>query len=144
MKLILAQPAYGAIQKDVLRHKDSETGGILLKKRIDGELIIPMTILGGPNSHRSWGGFSPDSDYQQQNLNFLFQRFGLDYSGDWHRHPGQYDRPSHTDWKQARQIVTDEAWNKLEAVFPIVVLNNCHIRTSTKESLVIPSDPRLR
>jgi integrative and conjugative element protein (TIGR02256 family) len=127
-RLVIAERAYRAAVDEVLAHRESETGGILVGRKVAGDFVVPFVVGGGPGAERSWGGFAPDNAWQQEFLDFLFQRFGLDYLGDFHRHPGWFDRPSRTDWKTARRIVSDVAWGKPEALFPIAIIEKDRVR----------------
>jgi integrative and conjugative element protein (TIGR02256 family) len=127
-RLVIAERAYRAVMDECLAHRESETGGILVGRKVAGDFVVPFVVGGGPGAERSWGGFAPDSAWQQEFLDFLFKRFDLDYLGDFHRHPGRFDRPSRTDWKTARRIVSDVAWGKPEALFPIAVIEKDRVR----------------
>jgi hypothetical protein len=102
-------------------------------------------------------GFAPDAPWQQALLDLAFRRFDVDYVGDWHRHVGSNDHPSATDYRTAARIVTSKAWNKSEAVFPIVVVRDgrvamraYRITRAQREFVEIPievvpdTDPRIR
>jgi hypothetical protein len=89
---------------------------------------VPFSIAAGPGAKQSPVRFSPDFEWQQTFLNFLFSRFGVDYLGDWHRHPGLFDRPSAYDLRTARHIVTDAGWNVRQALFPIAVIEGGEVR----------------
>lgn len=52
----------------------------------------------------------------------------VDYVGDWHKHPARFDMPSEQDRETARQIVTDASWDRIEAVFPIAIVDGTRIR----------------
>ncbi|MDM7913880.1 MAG: Mov34/MPN/PAD-1 family protein [Candidatus Eisenbacteria bacterium] len=120
--LVLSERAYSMVRADCLKHAQTETGGLLLGRKLGADFVVPFTVSAGPEADRSLAGFAPDSGFQQAHLDFLFTRFAVDYLGDWHRHPGRYDRPSAHDRKTARHIVTDPEWSKPEAVFPIAII----------------------
>jgi integrative and conjugative element protein (TIGR02256 family) len=156
-KLILAQKAHEAAVRECLHHANKETGGILVGRKVGEDFVVPFVIAGGPKAHRSRGGFSPDSGWQQEFLDFLFTRFAVDYLGDFHRHPGSVDQPSEHDLQTAREIVTDPTWAKPEALFPIAVVETGHVRLRsfliTREKpefvevlleVVPDTDPRMR
>jgi integrative and conjugative element protein (TIGR02256 family) len=155
-RLVIAKRAYRAAVDEILAHPESETGGILVGRKVAGDFVVPFVVGGGPGAERSWGGFAPDSAWQQEFLDFLFKRFDLDYLGDFHRHPGRFDRPSRTDWQTARKIVIDETWGTPEALFPIAVVEEGRVRIrayvmsrGAKNFVEIPievvpdSDPRM-
>ncbi len=122
--LVLSERAYEQMTEDCLRYPDTETGGILVGRYVAGEMIVPFAVPAGTGAERSAGGFAPDSSFQQPLLDFLFERFqGVNYQGDYHKHPGAFDRPSLHDLVTARRIVTDPNWNTAAACFPILT---CH------------------
>ena len=126
--LVLAQRAHRAMVADCLTHANTEIGGVLPGCTMGDALVVPFSIPAGPDAKCTAVRFSPDSGWQQVFLDFLFARFGVDYLGDWHRHPGLFDQPSAHDLRMARHIVTDAAWNKPEAVFPIAVIEKGQVR----------------
>ena len=155
--IVLAWRAYKMIEEDCLDYRTTETGGILLGRKTEDSIVVPFVISGGPKARRSMSAFAPDSHWQQPFLNYFFTRFGVDFVGDWHRHPGSFDSPSMQDRRTARRIVTDEEWDLPEAVFPIAVVNDGSIRLrgylmtrSTPEFVEIPikvvsdTDERMR
>jgi integrative and conjugative element protein (TIGR02256 family) len=156
-KLILAERAYQMLEADCLAHPRTETGGLLVGRIADGDFVVPFVVPAGPAAERHRSRFSPDCATQQQHLDYLHARFRTDFVGDYHRHPGSFDRPSTTDLRTARHIVTSEQWNKPEAIFPIVVIEDGLIRlrayllsrdsqdfTEMPYEIVEDTDPRLR
>lgn len=127
-KLVLSERAFAAISRDCLRHRGTETGGILVGRQHDDSLLVPFVIDAGPSARRAHAEFSPDDQFQQPILDFLFEQLRLDYLGDWHRHPGLMDRPSAHDWRTARRIVESEEWQKPSAIFPIAVIDADRVR----------------
>lgn len=127
-RLILAERAHQLMMADCRAHPDTETGGILVGRSIAGDSIVPFVVPAGTGAERSPAGFAPDSNFQQPFLDFLFDRFGADYVGDYHRHPGCYDRPSPHDLVTAMRIVTDPDWNMPAACFPILTLQGGNVQ----------------
>jgi integrative and conjugative element protein (TIGR02256 family) len=68
-----------------------ETGGVLIGYRaVAGtELVITNVVGPGPNARHTTRTFSPDLDYQHQEIaRFHTDSVGLQtYIGDWHSHP---------------------------------------------------------
>ncbi len=125
MELILTDKSYKLILNECLAAPETETGGILIGKKIDEQrLVVPFALGPGIRSKRSCFRFSPDVEWQQIYLDKLFNRFGVNYLGSYHRHPGNYCLPSSHDFKAACHIVTDPEWNVEEAVFPIINIIN--------------------
>lgn len=126
--LILARRAHEEIVRDCLAHARAETGGVLVGRSVGDDLVVPFVVGAGPRSIRTYAGFAPDPAYQQQHVDYLFHRFGVNYVGDWHRHPGRFDTPSDHDCATAARITTDPAWNTPLAAFPIAVIDRGHVR----------------
>lgn len=126
--LVLAEHVVASIARDCRKHPDTETGGLLIGQRIGPDIVVPFVVGAGPHARRARSSFEPDPAWQQEHLDFLFERFGLDYVGDWHLHPSDFDRPSDQDYRTAFEIVNSPSWEVLEAVFPIAVNVNGEIR----------------
>ncbi len=127
-KLLLSECAHRQIVSDCLDHATTEIGGVLPGRYDRGAFVVPFSIPAGPAAHCTPSRFTPDEGWQQVLLNFLHARFGVDYLGDWHRHPGSFDEPSDHDLRTAREIVTSAAWNKPVAIFPIAVIEEGTVR----------------
>jgi integrative and conjugative element protein (TIGR02256 family) len=126
--LILAQRDYRSLELECLANTDTEIGRALVGKRLNDVFVVPFMIPAGPRAKRTSVRFSPDYAWQQVILDLIHKRFGLDYVGDIHTHPGLFDRPSEHDLRTARHIVTDRKWNKSEALFPIAVIDGSEVR----------------
>jgi integrative and conjugative element protein (TIGR02256 family) len=124
--LVLPKRVYQAIERDCLGNMATEIGGVLQGRLIRNEFIVPFSLPAGPCSTKTPVHFSPDTAWQQVLLDFLHTRFGVDYVGDWHRHPGSFDRPSGHDLRTARQIVS--TWKCSMALFPIAVVDGAGVR----------------
>lgn len=106
--------------------KPFEVGGVLLGPPTDGQNRITSLIGPGPNSRATRVSFEPDYDYQQAQLDELYERHGghLAYVGDWHSHPTGACSPSHTDVRALLAIRSD-----VEARCPDPVMIICGGRT---------------
>lgn len=122
--MIIAARAYSMVEQDCIEYPLVETGGLLIGAPLRNNIVVPFVVPAGEHARRSPSGFAPDSPWQQRYLDYLFQRFHVDYCGDYHKHPAHFDHPSQHDWRTARHIVTDPAWGKREALFPIVVVRD--------------------
>jgi len=127
-RFVMTRRANSAIDADVMVHPDTETGGLLPCRVVGDSSIAPFTIGAGPKAVRTPTRFSPDTEYQQQLLDFAFEVLALNFGGAWHKHPGDLDEPSAYDLKTARHIVTDREWNVEQAVFPIAVVRDGQVR----------------
>jgi len=123
MELVLTNKVYRSILDECMTFPNVETGGILIGKKIDEQCIVaPFSLGSGVRTLRTRIRYSPDVKWQQVYLEKLFKRYGVNYVGSYHRHPGNNCMPSSHDYKAACQIVTDPEWNVTEAIFPIVNL----------------------
>ncbi|MFA5942302.1 MAG: Mov34/MPN/PAD-1 family protein [Candidatus Paceibacterota bacterium] len=128
MELVLTNKVYRSILDECLSFPEVETGGILIGKKISEQCIVaPFSLGSGVRTLRTRSRYSPDVDWQQIYLEKLFSRYGVNYVGSYHRHPGAHCAPSTQDFKAACQIVTDPAWNVAEAIFPIINLTGKNI-----------------
>jgi proteasome lid subunit RPN8/RPN11 len=103
---------------------DNETGGILVGRRLDDDIILVVAATeSGPKADRKVHTFSPDVDYVNQELVTLRSKYpGTDFVGTWHKHPPHLDHPSGPDWKQACEMLRDPDYAIEELVAPIVVV----------------------
>lgn len=117
------------LDAEFLANTSAEIGRVLVGSIVDGKLLVALTIPAGPRALRSVDRFSPDWEWQQQMLSWIAARFPrCEYLGDIHAHPGGFDQPSSIDLRTARGIVSDRAWNRSEAVFPIVTVQGGQVR----------------
>ncbi len=131
MELILTDKAYRSILDECLAAPKTETGGILVGKKIgEHQIVVPFALGSGVKTLKTRLRFSPDVAWQQVYLEKLFNRYGVNYMGSYHRHPGNNCLPSFVDLEAARHIVTDPDWNVTGAVFPIINLQGNIIKLS--------------
>ncbi len=141
--LMITEIVLRAIKAECLRHPTVETGGVLLGNRVGTDYVVPAVIPPGPRSRRARTLFSPDTDFQQPILDFAHEYFnGLNYKGEWHRHPGQNDYPSAKDLSTAREILSSPEWDISEAVFPIAIVDDGEVRIRAYE--ITRDDPHFR
>ncbi|MDI2020029.1 Mov34/MPN/PAD-1 family protein [Paenarthrobacter nicotinovorans] len=76
-----------------------ETGGILLGWRAPGNIHITHIIGPGPAAQHTKTSFTPDHDWQTEQIDRLYTDSGrrLAYLGDWHTHPKGSPIPSPQD-----------------------------------------------
>lgn len=128
MQVLFSQKAYNLILRECVSHKDIESGGILMGKKMkNSDFVVAFAIGSGPRAVRSSFRFTPDVTWQQGILDKLFSLYSIDYVGSFHRHPGLNHRPSSLDYKAASEIISSPDWNTSEAIFPIVNFNDGRI-----------------
>jgi len=83
-----------------------ETDGVLLGVSHGINAWIDPVIGPGPGAIHNRTSFSPDSAYQQQQINQLYEASGrrIHYLGDWHTHPGSAPYLSGRDRRTLRNI----------------------------------------
>lgn len=122
--LIISQRAFIEIHSECFKYPDVETGGILIGICIGTDIMVPFAIGSGPGACRMPNRFAPDVKWQQKRLDQYFEKYGFNYIGSFHRHPGKLTQPSFIDYQAALQILTDPDWAVYEVVFPIIILEN--------------------
>ena len=97
-----------------------ETGGLLLGTSLGHGRLVTHATPPGPNAIHQEGMFGKDMDFSQAILNHLAKKTGVDYVGEWHKHPPYFNKPSIGDREGAIQILKDSDYrtNGL-LVFPI-------------------------
>lgn len=100
-----------------------ETGGLLIGYLAGRDIVV--TCIVGPGSgakHRKFA-FEPDNDYQQLELERVYQESGRHetYLGDWHSHPSGPDRLSSRDRETLRSIAEHEPARIARPVMLLVV-----------------------
>lgn len=73
------------------------------------EAVITHVVHAGPGADHRKTGMTPDSDYQEIELNRIFDvTDGVSYYlGDWHSHPGMGAVPSPMDRRTLRRIALE-------------------------------------
>lgn len=110
---------------------DLETGGILV-----GRWLNPQTVLivvatdAGPKADHQHLTFAVDVEYANERLVELRSLYsGVDYVGEWHKHPGSFSTPSGGDLHIAKQLINSPNY-PARLINPIVCLQNGVVRVS--------------
>lgn len=100
-------------------HREVETGGLLLGKACEmagGRSLVVTEVTGpGPKGKLEKGGFRPDIAYYRK---MRREHAGLEYLGEWHKHPRGCASYSRQDLGQALRILEQEG--VAELVCPIL------------------------
>lgn len=85
-----------------------ETGGVLLGYRHTGDVVVLEAVGPGPQSEHSRTGFSPDPEFQEQEIIRRFHETEgrIVYVGDWHSHPAGGSTLSRLDRSTLKRIAT--------------------------------------
>lgn len=118
MKVFISQHIVDHIIADADKYA-TETGEPLIGLRVDKVFYILDTIQPDESAERQPGMFASGDEYQDQCLTQLSKAWnlirtpgaqwdlGLQWLGDWHKHPGFMWMPSQGDLNTARDLVQD-------------------------------------
>lgn len=119
----ILRQALDVIRREALRSK-VETGGVLIGSRSkdgDGSFLVTHATPPGPRARHGSHFFERDVEYQQEILDDLSLRYGVQYLGEWHKHPRNYPVPSPGDLLGVRELLGDPSYGVDEILFPIVI-----------------------
>ena len=122
MKYVVSEGALETIERECRSHPDTETGGIIVGFREEGQVTITHATGPGLDWQRSAHHFVKDTGYLQAVLDLLFQYFQVNYLGLWHKHPESMPFPSAGDVASAMDEIADQAVGLDELITPICVL----------------------
>jgi len=128
MDYIVSQRALDRIALECRRNPDTETGGILVGLRQSDQLSITHATGPGLQWQGSAYHFVKDTQYLQSVLNLLFEYFGVNYLGVWHKHPESLPHPSDGDISSAMEEVDDKDLRLEELVTPICVMDSGQVQ----------------
>jgi hypothetical protein len=133
-KVLVLERVLRTIEREIrpYRNSNTETGGILIGGYIDPEAVLIIGASGpGPLAEHHDAEYALDVGYAQDILNEYTTRYpNVDYVGEWHRHPGTFDRPSGGDWETAARILQDPSYRVDALINPIVILPGGEFRIS--------------
>jgi integrative and conjugative element protein (TIGR02256 family) len=124
-----ALSAMAAEADDRLPH---ETGGMLLgycSPHTNPEELVIETVIGpGPGALHTATTFTPDSEWQHQQLAAAYHASGriTTYLGDWHSHPGGQPTPSRRDLRTAWAIARRRAARMRQPLMVILGADEDH------------------
>ena len=130
MSYIVSQRALDVIELECRRNPETETGGILVGFRDAEQAVITHATGPGLQWEKSSYHFVKDTEYLQSVLNLLFEYFGANYLGVWHKHPRSMPHPSDGDILSAMEEVTDVSMGLDELVTPICVVESGRIAST--------------
>lgn len=114
-----------------------ETGGLLLGTALDNGRLVTHATPPGPKAIHQEGMFGKDLDFSQAILNHLATKTGVDYVGEWHKHPPFLKRPSQGDRQNAVAILQDSDYQTNGMlVFPIWIRERRGPPSSMHEKLI--------
>lgn len=130
VEVLFSEEACQLIAKESLDSGELETGGALIgawERGLDGRLSVRVERATGPgpDASHSVSFFSPDLDHYRRRVAY-YRQHGLDYLGEWHKHPGAFDSLSSVDMSTARELMRDEGWPML--LLPIVNVVDGEVR----------------
>lgn len=125
VQVSLSDEVWRSILENSLAVPDRETGGILMgrfRDPQDGPLRITAERSSGPGEGACLGTdiFRPEMEHYRERMAHYRRTMGLEYVGEWHKHPGALGELSRLDIRTAREICETEGWPFL--LLPIVTL----------------------
>jgi integrative and conjugative element protein (TIGR02256 family) len=114
-----------------------ETGGLLLGTAQDNGRLVTHATPPGPKAIHQEGMFGKDLDFSQAILNHLATKTGVDYVGEWHKHPPSLKRPSQGDRQNSVAILHDSDYQtKGMLILPIWIRERRRPPSSIHEHLI--------
>lgn len=107
----VASTAMESMLVEAERMAPLETGGMLLGYRVADEAVVQAVTGPGPAAKHDSLRLEPDADWQQLELERIYEDSGhvTTYLGDWHTHPSAAPVPSRRDRKTARTVARTQA-----------------------------------
>lgn len=119
--VFILRQAMDVIRREALKF-DIETGGILIGSRSgDGGVLVTHATPPGPAAVHNAVYFKRDVAYQQAVLNNLHRRYGVQYLGEWHKHPRSLPVPSGGDFQGVCDLLADPDYGVNDLLFPIII-----------------------
>ena len=120
--IVILLPALSYIEHEVMRiDYELETGGLLLGAKLPNSRIITHATPPGPKAIHRPGMFERDLEFSQAAINHFAKHAGIDYIGEWHKHPPDVNRPSIGDRRGVIQTLKDPDYKSGGLiVFPIL------------------------
>jgi integrative and conjugative element protein (TIGR02256 family) len=113
--LWISYPIFQRMIDEAEKWAPYETGGVLMGYQAqNNDLVVTDLIGAGDNATHKYTGFTPDQDYQLEQIAQVYVRSGgtITYLGDWHTHPNSKPEPSLLDKRTLTRIaLTPESKN---------------------------------
>jgi integrative and conjugative element protein (TIGR02256 family) len=128
--VVFSASAFGRIEAECLRSA-VETGGLLIGRQVydNGKPVLVVLEVTGPGARadRRTVTYAPDSEDLDRELASIRVRhgsLGVDYVGEWHKHPIDLTVPSSGDLRQARSILASADYHLPhgEVLIPIATI----------------------
>lgn len=85
--IYINKDAYISIETEISKHKEVETGGILLGFNFGSDAIVTHAIPARGKSTKMPFYFKNDIKYSRKMEKIYYKKYGVHYLGDWHKHP---------------------------------------------------------
>lgn len=117
--------------RESLSEQERETGGVLIgswQRGFDRSILIKIKRASGPgmDAVQKAALFRPDLNYYRNRVDYYREKHGWDYMGEWHKHPGSYEKMSLIDEKTADDLLVSEGWPFL--LLPIITFDETVLR----------------
>lgn len=125
-RLIVSASVRDFIVQTATESPDVETGGILMgpPNSPSGTVVVTHASDGGPGAQQTAGMFLRNTEYCRGVLHDHYERFGVDYVGEWHSHILPLRGPSMGDLATIAGIMHDPDYDFTTFALLIAVLAN--------------------
>lgn len=128
MEVLISTRALEWMEREVRKRPDVETGGIIVGLCRGEKVIVTHATGPGPQALHSANYFIKDTAYLQRVLNLLFQYYGANYLGVWHKHPPELEHPSDGDIASAQDELNDSQVGLPYHLLPVCTLRDGEFR----------------
>jgi integrative and conjugative element protein (TIGR02256 family) len=100
------QDVFNFLKDEASSKLPNETGGILMGywSKPYKEVVITNATGPGPEAEHSAGFYKPDNQWQHEEAIKIYEKYDVEYLGDWHSHPYPSDLLSWDDKQTLRTI----------------------------------------
>ena len=120
-QIVILSSVFSFIEEEVSKvDYNLETGGLLLGTKLPNGRLITHATPPGPNAQHHPSMFERDLEFSQAVLNHFASQTGVDYVGEWHKHPPYLTQPSKADRQGVIEILRDPDYKTGDMIiFPI-------------------------
>lgn len=130
MKVSISTRALEQMEREARLRPEVETGGLIIGLRRGEEVTVTHATGPGPQAVHGRTHFIKDTACLQKVLNVLFQYYGANYLGVWHKHPPELAYPSDGDISGALKELGDSQVGLPYHLLPVCLLQDGEFRLS--------------
>ena len=85
------------------------------------EVVITNATGPGPQAEHLPFSYQPDNKWQRKEANRLYEKFDVEYLGDWHSHPHS---SADLSWEDMRTLRTISRYKNSRVKFPLMLIQH--------------------